>query len=500
MKALLDTNIIIHREAPTVVSQDIGLLYKWLDRGGYSKCVHSATIEEIKKNPNEATVRSFLVKMQSYEVIEIPSPMQNEVAELSRGLDKDENDLIDTKLLNEVAAGRVDILVTEDGGIHEKARRLGLQEKVFSIESFLERVFAENPQLVPYKVLNVQKVKFGEINLQDPFFDSLRSDYPGFERWFTRKFDEEAYITINSNNRQLLSFLYLKIEGPGEDYSDMTPPLPPKKRLKVGTFKVVSNGFRLGERFLKIIFDNALKNHVEEIYVTVFDRNDEQRRLVSLLETWGFRKWGTKGGENVFVRDFTPRFDENDIKGCYPFFSRNRDCFIVPIYPEYHTELLPDSILNTESPADFVESCPHRNCIGKVYVSRAIPPYPRQGDLLVFYRTGGYYKSVVTTLGVVQDFREGFRTEDEFLSYCRKASVYPEKELVEMWRYQARRPHALQFLYLYSFPHRVKMERLIELGILNGVDDAPRGFRPISKEQFNLILKETKSDESAAVD
>ena len=500
MKALLDTNIIIHREASTVVSQDIGLLYRWLDKSGYSKCVHSATIEEIKKNPNESTVRSFLVKMQSYEVINIPSPMQDSVAQLSKELDKTANDQTDSKLLNEVAAGRVDILVSEDRGIHDKALRLKLQDRVFSIDSFLEHVFAANPELVPYKVLNVQKVKFGNIDLKDPFFDSLRSDYAGFNRWFTRKFDDEAYITVNSNNGRLLSFLYVKIEGSSEDYSDIDPPLPPKKRLKVGTFKVVSNGFRLGERFLKIIFDNALKNRVEEIYVTIFERTDEQRRLVSLLKDWGFRKWGAKGEESVYVRNFSPRFDVDDIKGCYPYFSRSRHFFIVPIYPDYHTELLPDSILNTESPSDFVENFPHRNCIGKVYVSWAYPPYPGKGDILVFYRTGGYYKSVVTTLGVVQDFREGFRSEEEFISYCRKASVYPEKELRQMWRYRDRRPLALQFLYLYSFPHRINMKRLVDLRIFSGVNDAPRGFRPISKEQFNLILKETNSDESALVD
>ena len=51
MKALLDTNIIIHREANRIVSQDIGILYRWLDRGKYTKCIHSATIEEVKKNP-----------------------------------------------------------------------------------------------------------------------------------------------------------------------------------------------------------------------------------------------------------------------------------------------------------------------------------------------------------------------------------------------------------------------------------------------------------------
>jgi hypothetical protein len=32
MKALLDTNIIIHREANRVINSDIGYLFKWLDR------------------------------------------------------------------------------------------------------------------------------------------------------------------------------------------------------------------------------------------------------------------------------------------------------------------------------------------------------------------------------------------------------------------------------------------------------------------------------------
>ena len=500
MKALLDTNIIIHREAATVVSQDIGLLYRWLDKGRYSKCVHSATIEEIKKNPNASTVNSFLVKLQSYEVIDIPSPMQEAVAALSKEVDKTDNDLVDSVLLNEICSGRVDILISEDKGVHFKADRLGLKDKVFTIDSFLEKVFADNPELVPYKVLNVQKVKFGQINLKDPFFDSLRTDYQGFDKWFTRKFDDEAYVTINANNGKLLSFLYLKVEGLDENYADILPPLPPKRRLKIGTFKVVSNGFRLGERFLKIIFDNALKNHVQEIYVTIFDRLDEQRRLVALLETWGFRRWGIKGSELVYVRDFTPRFDKNDIKATYPYFSRGKKSFLVPIYPEYHTELLPDSILNTESPRDFVEDFPHRNCIGKVYVSWAYPPYPEKGDILIFYRTGGFHKSVISTIGVMVEMRQTFDEEDEFLFYCRKASVFPEKELRMMWQYKDKRPLALQFLYVYSFPRRINMARLIELGILAGINDAPRGFRPISTEQFNLILKETRSDESFIVD
>ena len=501
MKALLDTNIIIHREANKIVSQDIGILYRWLDRGQYTKCIHSATIEEVKKNPNKETVDLFLVKLKSYEVIEIPSPLQDEVITVSEQFDTTDNDKVDTVLLNEVFIGRVDILITEDNKIHRKALELGIQDKVFTIDSFLEKTFAEHPELVDYKVLNVQKLKFGKIDLSDTFFDSLKEDYVGFDKWFVKKYDEEAYITINTNNGMLLSFLYLKVEDENENYSNINPQFSPKRRLKIGTFKVISNGFRLGERFVKIIFDNALKNHVQEIYVTVYDKRPEQRRLIELLEQWGFVQWGTKGeGELVYVRDFSPKFQMDDLKACFPFVSKRKNAYIVPIYPEYHTELLPDSILNTESPEEFIEDFPHRNCINKVYVSRAMEPYPCAGDLLVFYRTGGYYKSVVTTIGEVLEVKSDFLDENDFILYCRKKSVYPEQALREMWRYSTRKPFVVNFLYAYSFPHRINMKELIDLKVLQGVNDAPRGFKLITKEQFETILKETKSDESFIID
>ena len=501
MKALLDTNIIIHREANKIVSQDIGILYRWLDRGQYTKCIHSATIAEVKKNPNKETVDLFLVKLESYEVIEIPSPLQDEVKTVSEQFDTTDNDKVDTVLLNEVFVGRVDILITEDKKIHKKALELGIQDKVFTIDSFLEKTFAEHPELVNYKVLNVQKLKFGKIDLNDTFFNSLKEDYAGFDKWFIKKYDEEAYITINSNNGMLLSFLYLKVEDENENYSNINPQFSSKRRLKIGTFKVISNGFRLGERFMKIIFDNALKNHVQQIYVTVYDKRPEQRRLIDLLEQWGFVLWGTKGeGELVYVRDFSPQFNIENLKSCFPYISKGRNVYVVPIYPEYHTELLPDSILNTESPEEFIEDFPHRNCINKVYVSRAMEPYPNIGDILVFYRTGGYYKSVVTTIGEVLEVKSDFLNENDFLLYCRKKSVYPEQALRDMWRYSTRKPFVVNFLYTYSFPHRINMKELIDLKVLLGVNDAPRGFKPITKEQFEIILKETRSDESFIID
>ena len=33
----------------------------------------------------------------------------------------------------------------------------------------------------------IKLVKFKDLNLEDPFFDSLRDDYEGFNDWFERK-------------------------------------------------------------------------------------------------------------------------------------------------------------------------------------------------------------------------------------------------------------------------------------------------------------------------
>ena len=52
MKALLDTNIVIHRENTIVSTQGIGLLFYWLDKLNYTKCIHLFVIEELRSHKN----------------------------------------------------------------------------------------------------------------------------------------------------------------------------------------------------------------------------------------------------------------------------------------------------------------------------------------------------------------------------------------------------------------------------------------------------------------
>ena len=503
LKALLDTNIVIHRESNRIQEQQIGTLFRWLERASYEKCIHPITVAELNKYNGKQELQTLEIKLHSYYKLKTTAPLAVEVKQVSDKFDKDSNDHNDTLLLNEVYQNRVDILISEDKKIHRKALELEIDDRVFNIDSFLEKVVSENPELVNYDVLSISKRFFGDIDLKDRFFDSFRRDYKEFDEWFNKKADDIAYITYNDG--RVLSFLYLKVEPENEDYRDIYPVFTPKKRLKVGTLKVLTNGLRLGERFLKIIFDNALQYNVDEIYVTVFEKTDEQIRLIDLLYDWGFTKHGYKNTENgeelVLVRNFQPRFIPTDPMKSFPYISSNATVYLCPIYERYHTELFPDSILTTESPMDFKESLPHRNGLRKVYISRSIHRDLKLGDIIVFYRTGGYYKSVVTTIGLVESVTENIANYNDFVLKCRKRSIFTNDELKEWWDYRpANRPFIVNFLYVYSFPKRPNLQRLIEIGVIKSVNDAPRGFVRITNDQLRLIIKESESDESIIVD
>jgi len=443
------------------------------------------------------------IKLQNYNVLKTTAPETAEVAALSTSFDQSVNDRNDTLLLNELYSDRVDALITEDRGIHSKARVLGIDDRVFTIDDFLEKVTAENPSLAEYKVPSVTKEYFGNIDLSDSFFDSFREDYKEFSRWFNRKADEIAYVCRAGN--RIVGFLYLKPEGRSEPYQDIYPTFQPGRRLKIGTFKVALNGYKIGERFLKIVFDNALQFGVDETYVTIFPDRIEQQRLIYLLCDYGFASYGTKhnssGTEEVYVRSFARYADREHPRTTFPFMSRKSRKFIVPIYPKYHTALFPDSILRTESPFDFVEQEPFRNAISKVYVSRSYEKQLKTGDIILFYRTGGYYKGVATTLGIVENVVTDIHDLEHFKRLCRKRSVFTDKELSEQWEYYPRHhPFVVNFLYAYSLPRRPNLKNLIDMGVILDIHSVPRGFKLITDEEFQSVMQSSEANESVIVD
>lgn len=495
-KILLDTNIIINREAfHPGINTEIGSLFFWLEKKGYEKWLHPKTIEELMSYKNKEAVKIFNTKLSNYNTLKTLSPDTEEILTLKKQ-DKDQNSLNDTEIIKELFNKRVEFLITEDRWIHKKAEILWIRDKVFSIEEFIHRCILSSPQLEDYKVLSVRKRYIGDINLEDPFFNSLRKSYPGFNERFNRKAQESAYVTFKKD-WTVSWFLYIKKEGPDENYSDITPTFTDKSRLKIGTFKVSEHWYNLGERFLKIIFDNAIKRNVDEIYVTVFDDDEEKQRLISFLLEWGFYERGKKWSETVLVRDFSKNFNTNDPKLTFPYFKRDLEAFVCPIKPEYHTELLPDSILANEQPDTRTDSWTHRNAIRKIFISRSVDRSIAIWDLLLFYRTGWEYRSVITSVGIVTRIVNNISSKDEFIRLCGKRSVFSIEKLWNIWDEQYNKPFIIEFLYITSFSSpKINLKRLKELRILNS---PPRWLTKLSADEFNLFLDNIKINEGYIV-
>jgi len=95
MRVLLDTNVLVHREASTVVRRDIGNVFFWLDKLRHDKLVHPVSISEIAKHQDQKVRNSFQAKLQSYNILKTIAPM-SATAQQFAATDKSENDRNDT--------------------------------------------------------------------------------------------------------------------------------------------------------------------------------------------------------------------------------------------------------------------------------------------------------------------------------------------------------------------------------------------------------------------
>lgn len=346
-------------------------------------------------------------------------------------------------------------------------------------------------------------VKFKEVNLDDSFFDSLKNDYDGFEEWFGRKNDNDAYIQ-ETGDGTLQAFLYLKIED--EAITDVTPNFIAAKRLKVGTFKIEAHNTKLGEKFVRMIMRRALYEKVEEVYVTIFEKHVG---LVNLLKKYGFEKKAIKGDadnpESVYVKSMKCYI--GDICKDFPFIhTAGKNKYLLSIYPNFHTALFPDSILHTEmrDKDSLIKDVSHTNSIHKIYLCRMEDAKQMNpGDLVVIYRTSDKsgladYRSVVTSVCVVEEVKtpKDFKSYDEYIRYTNYYSIFDKDTLYNY--YKDKRTVVVKMTYNAAFNRRIIRKELIEeIGISRGVY---WGFFELTDEQFNNIIEIGQIDESLIVD
>ena len=355
--------------------------------------------------------------------------------------------------------------------------------------------------------MDLQVQRFSDIDLNDSFFDSLRASYPEFNEWYNKKAAAGATAYCYYVDNELKDFLYLKIEE--EELSDLTPALPAKKRLKVGTFKVDNDNRHTtrGERFMKKIMDMAIAEDVDEIYVTMFP-TEELQGLIRMFEKFGFSHIADKpheGGnaEYVLIKDMTTHVD--DFKLDYPFVKKaSSNKYVLSIVPEFHTHLFPDSILKNEKKYDLIQDVSETNSIYKIYLcwmqdTRNL----KAGDKLIIYRTSdeegkAYYRSVCTsvcTVCEVKTYRD-FENEEEFIKYTNRYSVFKEHEL-RRWYKNKKYFIVIKMVYNIAFTKKV-----INMVMKEQVSLKPKywGFFKLTDAQFDKLLELGEIDERYIID
>ena len=342
--------------------------------------------------------------------------------------------------------------------------------------------------------------KFKALSIDDPFFDSLKAGYNEFPKWFASKANEDLYV-VDDDAAVLSGMIYLKMES-GE-VKDVDPPLQKGEWLKVGTLKIEGKGTKLGERVIKKIFDTALDKHATGIYVTVFEVHGS---LIKLFKRYGFVEHGSKttdnGTEIVLTRSLT--IHSPDILKRYPIMRfEDRNLWLLAVYPEYHTRLLPDSILNNE-PQEIVQDVSHTNTIHKIYIGKLSLTRMNKGDAVVMYRTSdkkgpAHYRSVATSICVVEEThkKKDFASVDDFLGYCRPHSVFDDDELRHMFN-TYNRLYTVKMTYNVAFNKRITRGKMIEEA---GVPVQPRwDLKPLTRDAFDAIVEMGKINEGIIVD
>jgi rRNA-processing protein FCF1 len=488
MRILLDTNILIYREDDRIVSENIQEIIALLNKTGVAILIHPLSLQDFSGDKDKRRQQITLSKVKTYNFLESPPNPQND-AEYLKSVKEDSAPLtVDDVILYSVHQNAVDFLITEDKRLHKKANRLGLDDRVLFIEEALVilRQYLDKEWVIKPPAL--QQLPVYNLNLRDPFFTSLKEEYAEFSNWFSEiaRKGRKCFVYIRKDG-EIGALLIYKIE---EEPMACNPPLAKSRRLKLSTFKVSYEGHKIGELFIKLSVDLAVKNEVFEIYLTHFTRPED--RLVDLISEYGFRRVAVNPrGEDIFLKKLIVEGEDRanmsptDIGSVfYPSFYDGAVVkkFIAPIRPEYHRRLFTDfpgrQLEFSESNGEFIIE---GNTIRKAYLCHARPRRMKTGDILLFYLSR--YQEL-TSIGVVESVEIGLRDSQEIFRRVGKRTVYSINEIEKM----AEKPTTvILFRHHFHFPKSLSLRSLKSMGVLAG---PPQSIIFIQDDNYARIRQE----------
>lgn len=484
MKFLIDTNIIIPLEPTDGSNIEPGSysaidLVRLISEGNHQIYIHPASLADLAKDKNKdrREARNLLVK--KYPLLPNPPSPSDNMKTILGSFPLGSNDAIDITLLASVESDAVDFFVTSDVGIHKKARRIGLGQRVALPGEAIDLIESLFP-ITPLPPPAVHYMLAHELNINDPIFESFRSNYPEFDKWLAKCRKEHRDCWVIQIGQEYRGIAIIKAEDQGEYGLD--GPI-----LKLCSFKISENsrGASLGELLLKAIFEYAVRNNFKYLYFETFE---QQRELILLAETFGFKihnELSTKG-EMVMIKTISPStedqtklspLDYHIAFGPHYFKPSGVEAFAVPIQPHFHHLLFPDVDIQRQL---FPGENSYGNSIRKAYLCNAPIRRIEPGDLLFFYHSRT--TKGVTCLGVVEQTLVS-SNPDEIVRFVGKRTVYSFPQI----RLLCESPVlALLFRHSRSFSQPIHMQTLFRNGVLSG---PPQSIVTIPQEAVPWLIQ-----------
>ena len=496
---LIDTNVFIGLEDDKKVSDEVAKLHALANKHSVGVFVHEAARDDIARDTNASRKAVSLSKIAKFQSLPKVRGLAQGTLEQKFGPLPKPNDVVDATLLHALESGAADFLVTQDRGLHSRARNYApeLSRRVLFVAdatALLKSTY--EPLEVP--VRSVEEVSAHEIPADDDIFDSLREGYPGFDKWWKKcvKNHRRCWAVFDG---QWAGLIVRKDETKGDTYAT----LPGEKILKICTFKVrpEKRGVKLGELLLKKALWFAQANKYDVVYLTT---KIEQAALIDLIEYYGFRHTTTVGedelvyeksmsSEELTVEDGSDLYEVARLN--YPrFYSGDGvEGYTIPIQEAYHDTLFPE--LKDRTQGDLLEmvgigSGPKRpgNTIRKVYLCRAQANIRNPGSILFFYKSASGLppSQAITTVGIFEDMQLA-KSYTDLVRLAGGRSVYSDRDL-RKWDATEDKPiKVINFLLAGYFDPAISLDELKRLRVFGG--GPPQAISRLSRARLNLLLE-----------
>jgi GNAT superfamily N-acetyltransferase len=486
MRFLLDTNILIPLEDSALpLRENLANFVRLASEHGHPLIYHPASEEDIAEDRDEIRRLNTLQRLKQYTKLDHRPTCPWNTPTTKR------NDAVDNEILYALSLHAAAGLVTEDRGIHDKAKARGLVDRVYTIQT-AEDLLLRLHESVSVALPNIEEVPLYQLTpqLADAFFDSLRLAYEPFDRWFLSKAEEGRRAWVHWHRPYELGGICIFAR---QDNELITEGLRlDGTALKLATFKVgdTSRGRKVGELFLKAAFQYATKNRCENIFI----HGDEEQHyfLFKLLQEFGFEHVGFHPGSDshdaVYLKrhpekapvDGRPPFDY--LRAFFPHFRSDREIskFVIPIQPVYHEILFPDYMGSAGSQTQLFRTDNQAgNAIKMAYLCFANTKKIDPGDIVLFYRSAD--EQAITTLGVVESC-ETLSDSESIVARVKRRTVYSQEEIDDM----AKKPTKVILFRLVRHLHRPpRLADLKATGVLKG---APQSITKLSHENFEVLI------------